>query len=68
MLPPKLMHILGGLAFPEFFFVKKSDPTMVKSHFKNTMGNPFLTFLNTDQNAPKKNYHRNMDILISNLV
>ena len=45
MLPPKLMHILGSLAFSEFFFRQKSDPTMVKSHFENTMGNPFFDFL-----------------------
>jgi hypothetical protein len=27
------------------FFRQKSDPTMVKSHFENTMGNPFFDFL-----------------------
>ena len=41
--------------FFRIFFRQKSDPTMVKSHFENTMGNPFFDFLNTDQNAPKKN-------------
>jgi hypothetical protein len=35
--------ILGCLAFSEFLFCQKSDPTLVKSHFKNTMGNPFLS-------------------------
>ena len=24
------------------FFRQKSDPTMLKSHFENTMGNPFF--------------------------
>jgi hypothetical protein len=28
--------------FIRIFFCQKSDPTMVKSHFKNTMGNPFF--------------------------
>ena len=35
------------------FFRQKSDPTMVKSHFKNTMGNPFLKRHFVRQNAPK---------------
>ena len=31
--------------FLRIFLRQKSDPTMVKSHFENTMGNPFLDFL-----------------------
>ena len=30
--------------FFRIFFRQKSDPTMVKSHFENTMGNPFFDF------------------------
>ena len=30
--------------FFRIFFRQKSDPTMVKSHFENTMGNTFLVF------------------------
>ena len=44
MLPPKLGHILGSLAFSETKFCKKKDPTPVKSLFENTMGKPFFYF------------------------
>ena len=30
--------------FFRIFFRQKREPTMVKSHFENAMGNPFLTF------------------------
>ena len=43
-----------GFGLFQNFFRQKCDPTMIKSHLKNTIGNPFLTFLNTDRNAPKK--------------
>ena len=42
MLPPKLRHILRCLAFLDFFFSKKRNSTIFKSHFKNTMENKFF--------------------------
>ena len=30
--------------FFRIFFCQKSGPTMVKSHFQNSMGNPFFDF------------------------
>ena len=49
---PKLMHILGCLAFSELFFVNKKSPSPpAKSHFENKMGNPFF-LLNTVQTLP----------------
>ena len=49
------MHILGDLAFSEFFFVKKVTLPRSNHIFKIQWEIHFLTFLNTDQNAPKKN-------------
>ena len=53
MLPPKLMHILGGLALSEFVFVKKVALPWSNHIFKIQWEIHFLTCLNTDQNAPK---------------
>ena len=53
MLPPKLRHILGCLAFSEFF-CPKLDSTPVKSLFENTMGNPFFDFFKYWPNLFKK--------------
>ena len=49
---------LGRLAFSEFFSRPKSDPTMFKSHFLNTMGNPILNapFFKTKRSTKKKLY------------
>ena len=70
MLPPKLRHILECLAFSDICFVKKKDPTLVKSLFENTIGNPFFDFffLNIDQNSSKKIQNRNMGFFFSNLL
>ena len=38
----KTYAYFGGFGFFRVFFRQKSDPTMVKSHFKNTMRNPFF--------------------------
>ena len=38
--PASVTHAKG--AFSEFFFRLKSDPIIVKSHFLDTMGNPFF--------------------------
>ena len=38
----KTYTYFGVFGFFRTFFCQKSDPTMVKSHFKNTMGNPIL--------------------------
>ena len=55
MLPQKLMHIWGCLAFSEIFSVINIAPPPSKITFENNIGNPFFDFfLNTDQNAPKK--------------
>ena len=54
MLPPILMHILDGLAFSELFFVKKVTLPWSNHIFKIQWEIHFLTFLNTDRNAPKK--------------
>ena len=54
MLPLKLRHIQGCLAFSECFFWQKKDPTPVKSLFENTMEIKFFIFFD-DQNTPEKN-------------
>ena len=69
MLPPKIMHIFVGLAFSDFFFLVKKVTLPWSNHiFKIKWEINFLTFFNTDRNAPKKNLNRNIDILISNLL
>ena len=54
ILPPKLGDILGCLAFTKYFFVK--NKTLPRSNYflKIQLKINFLTFLNTDRNAPKK--------------
>ena len=54
MLPPKLMHILGGLAFSEFFSVKKVALPWSNHILKLQWEIHFLIFFNTDRNAPKQ--------------
>ena len=44
MLPPKPMHIFFKFGLFRIFFGQKRDPTLVKSLFENTMGNPFFDF------------------------
>jgi hypothetical protein len=55
MLPPKLGHILGCLAFTEYFFVKKTRKKQVKSLFENTMENPFFDFFKYRSKRSEKN-------------
>ena len=40
----KTYAYLGEFGFFIIFFRQKSDPTSAKSHFENTMGNPFFDF------------------------
>ena len=40
----KAYAYLGEFGFFRIFFRQKSDPTSAKSHFENTMGNPFFDF------------------------
>ena len=46
----------------------KSPPPIGQAVFEKTIGNPFLTFFNTDRNAPKIFQNSNMGIIISNLL
>ena len=55
MLPPKLGHIIGCLAFTEYFFVKNETLPRSNHFLKIQLKIIFLTFLNTDRNAPTKN-------------
>ena len=55
-LPPKLVHIPGGLAFSEFFSGLNLAP-LVKSHFKNTIGNPFFFKLQRVKVSPSHEYN-----------
>ena len=48
--------------------LRNLSPPQPKSFFENTMGNPFLIFVCDDRNAPQKNWNRNINILISNLL
>ena len=57
---PKACHIFST-------FGPQCDKKCFNMYAKVPNNNHFLTFLNTDRNAPKKNQNRNMDILISNL-
>ena len=68
MLPPKLRHIFGCLAFSEKKFRQKKDPTLVKSLFENTRGNLFLDFFNVNQSSLKKSKGRKMGLFFSNLL
>ena len=45
---------LGVFCSFRIFFVEKKCPPTPKSHFENTMGNQFVDFFNTDQNAQEK--------------
>ena len=45
----------GVFGFSKKKFGEKKFPPSAKSHFENRIGNPFLNFLNTDQNAAIKN-------------
>ena len=56
MLPPKLGHILGSLAFSEIFFDKNYTLPRPNHFLKIQWKIHFLTFLNTDRNAPKKKF------------
>ena len=51
MLKPKIRHILGCLSFSDFF-CQKSYSNPVKSHLKNTMGNPFFDMPFSGTNTP----------------
>ena len=57
MLPPKLRHILGCLAFSEQILSKKVS-TPVKSLFENSMGNPFFDFFKYWLKLFKKNEYK----------
>ena len=64
MLPPKLGHILGCLAFSEFFFSHKNKTLSRPNHLlKIQLEIHFFTFLNTDRNAPKKILNSNYIVL-----
>ena len=56
MLPPKLRHILGCLAFSKKNFVKNKTLPRSNHFLKIQWKVYFLTFLNTDRNAPKKKF------------
>ena len=54
MLPPKLRHIWGCLAFSEFFLVKNLTLRRSNHFLKIQWKIHFFTFLNIDRNASKK--------------
>ena len=56
MLLPKLRHILGSLAFSEFFLVEKRTLPRSNHFFENTMGNPFFDFLKYWPKRSKKKF------------
>jgi hypothetical protein len=62
MLPPELGHILGCLAFSEFFFAKNKTLPRPNHFLKIQWEIHFLTFLNTERNAKKKEKNRTVNI------
>ena len=67
MLPPKLRHILGCLAFSEKFVVKKKSLRRSNHFLKIQLDIHFWLFLIVTTRF-KKNQNRNMDILFLNLL
>ena len=60
MLPPKLKHILGCLAFSEKNFAKNKTLPRPNHFLKIQWEIHFFTFLNTDRNGPKQNFEQQL--------